>query len=51
MSVQDLIKLLKIARGRNIGTWLLVSKLVTKPLYFYRAPFQRKPLVTCGIFF
>ena len=36
---------LKMARGQNIGAWLLISKLVTKPLYFDRVPFQRKSLL------
>ena len=29
-------------RGLNRGAWWLVSKLVTKPLYFDREPFHRK---------
>ena len=30
----------EMAHGRNIGAWLLVQKLVTKPLYFDRSPFS-----------
>lgn len=33
---------LETARGRNISTWWLVSKLVTKPIYFVHALFQWK---------
>lgn len=33
---------LETACSRSIGTWWLVSKLVTKPLYFDRALFQQK---------
>lgn len=41
-SFKQALPCFEMARGRNRGAWLPVSKLVTKFQYFVRAQFQRK---------